>query len=126
MTPSDIVNPAYRAVVENTFAADAALDAVRFVSILTPDAVFQLGGNPPVQGRESIQAVVAEVFRAFNSVNHTLRQAYELSSVLMYEADVRYDYRDGRVVTIPYANVLQFTGDRVHGYRIYIDLSSLT
>ena len=125
MNPQQIASPRFRAVVENTFAADAALDAGRFVGRLAPDATFQLGGQPPVTGREAIRTVVAETFSAFKHVEHSLRAAYELSDVLVYEADVQYTFRDGRRLTVPYANVLGFSGEFVQSYRIYLDLSGI-
>lgn len=125
MTPQDIRAPRFRSVVENTFAADASLDAARFASRLTPDATFQLGGNPAVIGREAIRATVEQTFAAFEKVEHTLRAAYELDDVLVYEADVHYTFRGGRRVQLPYVNVLRFSGDLVGSYRIYLDLSGV-
>lgn len=125
MDTKDIVSPRFRSVVENTFAADADLDAARFVSRLTPDATFQLGGKPAVNGRDAIRAMVVQTFSAFARVEHALRAAYELGDVLVYEAEVNYTFRDGRSLRVPYANVLHFAGDLVGSYRIYLDLSAL-
>ena len=124
MHAADISNPLYRAVVENTFAADASLDPGRFVSCLTPDATFQLGGNPPVDGRDAIRDMLTGLFSSFERVRHTLRQAYELPAVLIYEADVEYTFKNGSSRTVPYANVLRFEGHLVRSYRIYLDMAS--
>jgi hypothetical protein len=121
LTPNDLINPHYRAVIENTFKADGSLDAGLFVSKLTADATFQLGGNPRLTGRETIRLMLVETFRALLSVEHRLVKAYELPDVLIYEAVVVYTYRDGQRAEVPYANFLDFDGELVKNYRIYLD-----
>jgi ketosteroid isomerase-like protein len=123
MTPDDIQNPAFRAVVKNTFAADAALDADGFVAKLSPGASFKLGGSPAVVGRDAIRAEVARTFAAFRSIRHRLVEAFEQPGTLVYEAEVTYTLPDGRTLTAPYVNILRFDGEEVSDYRIYLDLS---
>jgi hypothetical protein len=109
-------------VVENTFKADASLDAALFVSRLTEDATFQLGSNPPVVGRETIRLMLVDMFGAMRGIRHKLVKVYELPSVLIYEAVAIYNYKSGPQAEIPYANFLDFEGDLVKRYRIYLDL----
>jgi len=125
MLPSEISNRRFRAVVETTLRADAAVDARLFASILAPDARFQLGGHPPVVGSSAIEAFVGDFFKGFTSIRHTLVEAFEFSDVLIYEAEVQYHFRDGRVERLPYVNVLRIPQDAVQSYRIYLDLSPL-
>jgi len=125
MSPDLIHNARYRQVLSTTFAADSALDADLFVTSLAPDATFRLGGAPPVTGRENIRHMVTETFKAFESVSHVLRAAYELDTTFIYEADVTYAFAGGRRTVVPYVHVLQFRDDLVSDYRIYLDLSSL-
>ena len=122
MTPAELINPNFRDVVENTFKADGSLDPALFVSRLTPDAIFQLGGNPPVNGRDRIRELLVETFRTFQHVEHRLLKAYELADVLVYEAVVTYTFGDGRKLEVPYANILEFDGNLVRRYRVYLDL----
>lgn len=124
--PLDAIrSPRFRRIVENTFAADQALDADRFVAGLTPDGSFRLGGHPPVVGREAVRAMLIDTFARFSSVVHTLTGVVEGVDVLAYEAQVRYQFTDGRTVQLPYCNVLHFCGDLVQDYRIYLDLTGL-
>ena len=125
MTPDAIKSLTYREVVANTFAADAALDADRFVSKLTQSASFRLGGNPAVVGRQAIRDMVAKTFSAFRSIRHRLVEFVEKADTLVYEAEVTYTFQDGRELTLPYVNVLRFDGQQVSDYRIYLDLSVL-
>lgn len=125
MMPDDIQSPAYRDVVTNTFAADAALDADRFVSRLTPDASFRLGGNPAVVGRDAIRDLIASTFTAFKAIRHRLVETFETPRTLIYEAEVTYEFHDGRELAAPYVNVLRFDGEQVSDYRVYVDLSIL-
>lgn len=113
----------FRKIVENTFAADQALDAERFVNGLTADGSFRLGGLAPVVGRDAVRVMVAETFTAFTSVVHTLLSVVEGADILAYEAIVNYHFKDGRTAELPYCNVLHFQGDLVQDYRIYLDLT---
>lgn len=125
MQTADIRNPHFRETVENTFRADASLDADLFVRMLTSDATFRLGARPPVTGRDPVRAMLAQSFRAFRSVRHRLTEAYEFDDVLIYDASVQYDMADGRKIEADYVNVLKFAGALVRDYRVYIDLSVL-
>ena len=120
MTPADITTPRFRRIVENTFAADAALDPDLFVQGLTADATFQLGAQPPVTGREAIKAMLVATFAPFSTVHHQLLATAESENILMYEAVVTYHFKDGRTVEAPYANVLRFEDSLVQHYRVYL------
>ena len=120
MTPAEIVSPRFRRIVENTFAADAALDPDLFVQGLTQNATFQLGAHPPVNGREAIKAMLVATFAPFSTVHHQLLAAAEAADILMYEAVVTYHFKDGRTVDASYANVLRFDDDLVRHYRVYL------
>jgi len=126
MTPGDIISPRYRRIVENTFRADSNLDPDGFLTGLTPDCRFLLGGLAPVEGHAAIRTMLVRTFAAFSAVRHRLRRAFEGAEVLSYEATVTYTLRDGRMVPADYVNVLDFAGDLVRTYRIYIDLSVLS
>lgn len=123
MTPQDLKTPKFRASVSNTFKAYATVDAALFCEGLTADAVFRLGGNPPVVGRDAVRALLEQTFAAFRSVEHRLHRAFEAEDRLIYEATVTYTLLNGRTIEADYANVLTFAGDLVSDYRIYIDLA---
>jgi ketosteroid isomerase-like protein len=127
MTPEDLSSPRFRAVVANTFAADGARDAAAFVARLTDDARFQLGGQPAVIGKAAIEAMLVQTFAAFAGVEHRLIRAVEAEDrdLLVYEAEVTYRFANGGTASAPYVNVLDFAGELVKGYRIYLDLSVL-
>ncbi len=125
MTPQDIRTPRFSALVASTFEADAAVDADAFVRGLTADVTFQLGGNPPVTGRDAVRGMVSEAFKAFRHVRHTLRRVFEMDDVLIYEATVTYEFAQGGSLLADYVNVVTCEGHLVRDYRIYIDLSPM-
>lgn len=111
--------------IETIFAADQAMDADRFVSVLTDKATMRIGGGSVIEGRDCIRLVVVELFSGFASISHALVQAYDHPQRLIYEAEVTYGLKDGRSLVLPYVNVLRFADDLIDDYRIYIDLSLL-
>jgi ketosteroid isomerase-like protein len=125
MSLDQIRSARFRKAVENTFRADAALDATLFAAGLTEGATFRLGGNPPVSGRKAVQEMLEQTFGAFRTVRHSLAHVYEETDTLLYEATVTYDMKDGRRISADYVNVLRFEGALVDDYRVYIDLSAL-
>jgi ketosteroid isomerase-like protein len=125
LSPDELSDPRFRAVVINTFEADRTLDPERFVQGLTEGGSFRLGGQSPVTGRQAIREMLTATFAAFTSVTHRLLSAVEGRDVLAYEAVVTYAFRDGRVVSLPYCNVLHFSGDKVAQYKVYLDLSAM-
>lgn len=98
----------YRKLIQNTFRADHAVDAALFVQGLTEDVVFQLGGMPPIIGRDAVQAMLSEMFAQFRQVDHTLQAAHELKDLLIYRAQVVYTWTPLKTPRIPWRFMIPF------------------
>ena len=94
---------------------------------LTVDAVFAFNDYDPVPGRDAIAAFVGDWKANFQSVTHEIGRMTidpEKRSVGV-ELTVAYAFTDGRVVKIKGCSFLDFDGERISGYRVYVDTSRL-
>lgn len=107
------------------FAAIDANDAAAFVGYLTEDAVFRFGSAPPVRGRAAIRAAVDGFFGTIAGCSHTVQRSISLDSALVCEGEVTYRRRDGSEITLPFADIFEYEGDRISQYKIYMDISPL-
>ncbi|MGB5489883.1 MAG: nuclear transport factor 2 family protein [Woeseiaceae bacterium] len=107
------------------FDAIDANDAAAFVGYLTDDAVFRFGSAPPVRGRAAIQAAVEGFFGTIAGCTHKLQNTFRSDSTQVCEGDVTYTRVDGSSITLPFTDVLEYDGDRVAHYKIYMDISPL-
>ena len=107
------------------FAAIDAQDGAAFVSFLTDDAVFRFGSAPPVQGRAAVQAAVEGFFGSIAGLSHAIDRTLGKGDTLVCEGEVTYTRHDGRVVAIPFVDVLEYEGELIAEYKIYIDIAPL-
>lgn len=107
------------------FAAIDAKDGAAFVSYLTDDAIFRFGSAPPVQGRDSIQAGVEGFFGTILGCAHEIRSTFQCDDTVICEGEVTYQRHDESTVTLPFTDVLEYSGDLISHYKIYIDIGPL-
>ncbi|MBT8087428.1 MAG: nuclear transport factor 2 family protein [Gammaproteobacteria bacterium] len=107
------------------FAAIDANDATAFVSFLTDDAVFRFGSAPAVQGRESIHAAVESFFGTIAGCAHAVHRSIRDGTTLVCEGEVTYRRHNGTEITLPFADVLEYDGDLIADYKIYMDINPL-
>lgn len=107
------------------FAAIDALDADKFVGYLSKDAIFRFGSAPPVQGRDAIKDAVSGFFGTIAGCSHKISNSLERGDTLVCEGEVAYTRHDGREVVLPFADVLEYSGDLISHYKIYIDSGPL-
>jgi len=107
------------------FAAIDAKNSETFVSYLTADAVFRFGSAPPVEGRDAIQAAVAGFFTTIAGCTHNIVRTMGQDNTLVCEGDVTYERQDGSSITLPFTDILEYDGDLIAQYKIYIDIAPL-
>ena len=107
------------------FAAIDAKDSAAFVSHLTDDAIFRFGSTPPVQGRDAIQAAVDGFFGTILGCAHEIRNTFQCDGTIICEGEVTYQRLDESKVTLPFTDVLEYGGDLIAHYKIYIDITPL-
>ena len=107
------------------FAAIDRKDTTAFVGFLTDDAVFRFGSAPPVRGREAISAAIDGFFGTITGLSHTLATVVVDGSMQFIEGEVTYTRLDGTEITLPFADVFEYSGQRIRHYKIYMDINPL-
>ncbi len=107
------------------FAAIDAKDTTAFLGYLTEDAVFRFGSAPPVRGCDAIGAAVGGFFGTIAGCTHVIDRTLVQDDTLVCEGVVTYRRHDGSEVSLPFTDVLEYAGDRIRHYKIYIDIAPL-
>lgn len=107
------------------FGAIDARNADAFVSFLTDDGVFQFGNGPAVRGKAAVHALVAGFFASIDGCAHRLVRLWNDDEHVAMQGEVTYTRKDGRLVVVPFVNVLRMRGDAIGEYLIHIDNTPL-
>jgi ketosteroid isomerase-like protein len=105
------------------FADIDAFDPDKFVSHLTEDVVFRFGNAEPAVGKAAVKEAVAGFFSTIDGLTHHILKLYDNGDTTVARIDVEYLRKDGKSVTIPNADILEFDGDLVRNWQIYIDVA---
>jgi ketosteroid isomerase-like protein len=109
--------------VAQVFADIDSFDPDRFVANLTPDATFRFANADPVTGRPAIREAVAGFFSSIDGLTHHIRHVYQVGDTVIAHIDVEYRRQDGKIVTVPNADILIYEGDLVRDWQIFIDVT---
>jgi ketosteroid isomerase-like protein len=110
---------------ETILGAVDAGDAAGFCDYLTEDATFRWGARDPVIGRRPIQDYVETFLGMFDGTRHEVLEALEADGVRVVRGEVTYLMKDGRVIALPFCNVLHLEGDRIREYLVHVDPTPL-
>jgi len=111
-------------VLQQLIAAWQAKDIDRVLSFMDDDIVwhYAVAAMPPVRGK----ATAAKLLKRFQADMHGVQWrifAYaESGDRLFVEGVDDYTTADGKRIAAPYAGVLEFRGDRIVGWRDYVDV----
>jgi ketosteroid isomerase-like protein len=105
------------------FADIDAFDPDKFVAHLTEDVVFRFGNGEPTIGRAAVREAVAGFFSTIDGLAHHILDLYDAGDTTIARIDVEYKRKDGKSVSVPNADILEFEGDLVRNWQIYIDLA---
>jgi ketosteroid isomerase-like protein len=107
------------------FAANDQRDPARFSEHLCEDVDFRFGNAAPLHGRQPVHELVAGFFPVIGGIRHDLAEAWEFGDSAICRGEVTYARHDGRVLTVPFANVFKCRDGRILEYLIYVDNSAL-
>jgi ketosteroid isomerase-like protein len=107
--------------IPDLFASIDGMDADRFVSFLTDDAVFRWGSNPAAEGKETVRNAVAGFFTTIKGLRHSLEGVWEHPDTVFVLGMVHYTRHDDSTVSIPFCNCLKMDGEKVREYLVYVD-----
>lgn len=111
--------------IRELFRTIDSMNAEAFAAFLTEDAVFQFGNWPAVAGRAGAREAVAQFFGTIAGLAHEIIGIWQDGDVVTCRLQVTYTRRDGGKVGVPAADILQFRGEQIADYRIYIDITPL-
>lgn len=111
--------------LKSLFAAIDSRDAAAFATHLTDDSTFHFGNLPPVEGKPAITAFVDGFFAGIQGVKHEIEEHWLSGETIICRGTVTYHRRDGRSVSLPFANIMQVRDGLAYNYRIFADASPL-
>ncbi len=111
--------------IDALFASIDQNDTEAFLGFLTDDAEFRFGSAPPVQGRDAIGRAVSEFFASIAGCTHVLSETWTGPDSFACEGEVTYERIDGSRITLPFADMFSLRGEKICGYRVYIDIAPL-
>jgi uncharacterized protein (TIGR02246 family) len=108
-------------------------DAHGFAQAFTDDATLRFGNADAIQGRDAIEAAIAQFFETFATLRHEEKGARLAGDTLILEAVVTYQRHDGREVSVPAVTIFHLAGAAsdeperplADECRIYVDLAPL-
>jgi len=109
--------------VTSIFADIDSFDPDKFVAHLTPDVKFRFGNADPVTGRAAVKEAVAGFFSTIDGLTHHILNSWDFGDTTIVQIDVEYLRKDGKSVTTPNADILEFDGDLICDWQIYIDVA---
>jgi limonene-1,2-epoxide hydrolase len=111
-------------LLQQLITAWQAKDLDRVLSFLDDDVVwhYAAGPMPPVRGK----AMAAKLLGRFTADMHAIQWRIfahaESGDRLFVEGVDEYTSADGKRIAAPYAGVLEFKGDKIIGWRDYVDI----
>lgn len=111
--------------IEGMFHALDANGVPGLFPYLTEDVRFRFASYPEGSGREAFAAAWGGMSADVASLNHDLAEVWEVPGAVICRGEVTYRLRDGREVTVPFANVLYLRDGLICRYLIYVDASAV-
>jgi ketosteroid isomerase-like protein len=95
---------------------------------LAADSVFAFNEADPVVGRDNIAQFITAWKSNFASLTHEIDGVTvdPVKRTAGIEVTVTYAFLDGRAVVLKGSSFLDFDGERITGYRVYVDTSRLS
>ena len=106
----------------------AALDAEGVPGLfpyLHEDVLFRFGSFPAGRGRDVFNETWLAISQPIQSLSHELLDMWESDESAVCRGNVTYSLKDGRAVTVPFANVFYLRDRKIAEYLIYVDASAV-
>ncbi len=124
-TPPRVPRMDYKQVVDRMFERVDALDAKGFAECFTENGWFQFANFPVMKGRGAIHDFIGGFFAGISGISHDFQDCWSLGDRAFCRGNVTYVRKDGSKLTVPWATVSRFEGERLAEYSAYVDASKL-
>jgi ketosteroid isomerase-like protein len=101
------------------------MDADNFVKFLTDDCTFVFGNQPAVKGKTAVRDYVAGFFGMIGGSKHSVLDFWSRGDSIVWQGEVLYTRKDGKKVSVNFANIFHMEKDLIKDYLIYIDNTPL-
>ncbi len=118
-----MVDPAW---VHELFAKFDRGDIDGWVACLSDDATFRLGSGALVSGPQGARQVIHAIRSLARDIRHDLLEVWPTPQGVVVRGELSlHRIRDGRRVTLPFCNVFDMKGERIHRYLSHLDPSPI-
>lgn len=123
MTVNSSASPGTAREITRGLLHAADTDITRFFEYFSPDCVFRMGNNDPVEGREAIQQWVAAYLGSVAGMKHAVLEHWGDDEVAVFRVEVTYTMNDGATFTLPAITRTRIEDGAVTEYLIFMDSS---
>jgi len=115
------------AILQQVIQAWQAKDIDRVLAFMDDGIVwhYAAAAMPPVRGKAAARKLLERFQADMHGIQWRIFAYSETGDRLFIEGVDDYRTTDGHRVAAPYAGVLEFRGDRIVGWRDYVDLGVL-
>lgn len=98
-------------------------DVEAVIGAMTDDIVWHYAAAiaPPAKGKDEARAFISKFGAGIGEVKWRIFEHAETADRLFVEGVDEYVTKDGIDVAAPYAGVIEFKGDKISGWRDYVD-----
>jgi ketosteroid isomerase-like protein len=101
--------------------AAADTDIAAFFGLFTDDCRFRMANNEVIQGRDAIQAWVAQYLGSVAGMRHVILEEWTADDVAAVRVEVTYTMQDGTAFTLPAVTRTRVRDGKVAEYLIFMD-----
>jgi ketosteroid isomerase-like protein len=116
---------AKRTWIDEMFAALDADGVPGLFPYLDENVSFRFGSFPPGRGRDAFDAAWRTISTDIDSLSHEILDVWDAGESAVCRGNVTYVLRDGRRITVPFANVFYLDGGKITKYLIHVDASAV-
>ena len=111
--------------VKNVFHTVDNLDSAGFVDFFCETGLFRFANQPPIQGKEAIETVVAAFFKSLKTLSHKNLEVWQVENAVIINGWVTYTRLNNSQLKIPFSVTLKLSNGLIQEYLVFMDNSEL-
>ena len=105
------------------FGAVERADLDTYLTCFNEGAEYKAANFPPVYGHAAIREFAMKMAPIFEKVEHKVKGTWQSGDTIIAEMDLVYHRRDGKVISVPCADIIQLENGKVKSLHAYLDAS---